>query len=69
MDVVSVGHLGVMPADGGSDLVWIEPSGHETPRGLCASDRLARALEELDIVSAAPQETRDVRDRALLAPL
>ena len=69
MEIVRVHHVGLDSSDGSRHVLGIDPTGEHGAARRRAAERVARALEELDVVAVASHQTRDVRDRALLAAL
>ena len=67
MDVVGVHDLRAQPAYRAANRVGIESPAEQAERRLPASERVARALEHLDLVPAAAEQRGDLGDRALLA--
>jgi hypothetical protein len=69
MKVVGVDHIGSQPPDRVAHLLGIQPARHQTPGSRGLADRLARALEQLDLMAVAGKQLRSVCDCALLAAL
>ena len=66
MDVVRVDDPGAAAAHHRRDLVGIQPAGEQTGRCPSAPETLARALHDVDLVSAPRQQRGQVSHRALL---
>ena len=67
VQVVGVDHFGSQQPGRAGDLVGVEPAAQHCPRGASASGIPARALEHLDDVPPAVEQTRNVANRPLLA--
>ena len=67
MHVVRVDDVRPQPAHGPADRGGVESPAKQPERRLPASERVARALEHLDLVAAAAEQRGDLGDGALLA--